>query len=720
MYDVDIEDGSAPPGGPDDAQGDHSEYESGSQLPNVEEYKAQNGAIVKTDRSWGSRKWCLIISVSIVLAAICTGIALAVVEGKSPQPAYTSTSGSSNRIPADGDGKSVNDPYASEYRTRVFDVAEFVIQKQWSTRSATESPGTPQWEAIEWIADYDQLKLPIDDSLDFKQRYVLALLYFALDGANWKYKLDFLSQENVCDWFKVWPAADNIGSSVGVQVGISCFNNQAVSDIFLPAIGLKGELPQEIGLLTALEDFTVYGNEISGTLPNSMKRLTALKQLIMHDNKLEGALPDMFSDMSLSLLNLANNNITEELPDSLYDMTSLITLNLAKNSIDAEIGSFALLGNLQALFLEGNLIYGGLGEWILTQWPKLEVLDVSDNFIMSSVPAAIFWHSKLVIVDLHNNRFFGPLVIPDMSEDSDLQFLSLQENQLDGVIPNSIALMTNLNHLDLANNLFTLAMPEAIFGLSNLKYLSLAYNNFDPGVIPASIENMVNLVDLSLKKTNRQGAIPALIGSCANLVMLDLDGNELAGNIPSSIGNLNKLTFLFLNENKLIGQVPASFSNLQNLHTLLLNNNTLTGPTNGVCSPTLPALSVFIADCKDPTLPGNPLLDEFFELNCPCCTKCCSDSVSGCNNEDWYGELDPIWEYKYARRAYSFNEDNIVYPTAVTYPGDDVTEYIVVPDLSGLYSTFPDEGIVPDVEFEDTGDKTPSDVPTDTYGYGSP
>jgi Leucine-rich repeat (LRR) protein len=48
---------------------------------------------------------------------------------------------------------------------------------------------------------------------------------------------------------------------------------------------------------------------------------------------------------------MANNNNTEELPD-LYDMTSLITLNLAKNNIDAEIGQFALLGNMQALFLK--------------------------------------------------------------------------------------------------------------------------------------------------------------------------------------------------------------------------------------------------------------------------------------------------------------------------------------------------------------------------------
>jgi Leucine-rich repeat (LRR) protein len=702
MFAVDLEEGSPPSveegtiplGGAVDAPGDH--YDSGSQLPNVEEYKAQMAVAPKHDMRWGGMKWCLIVLVPIVLAAICAGIALLVIEDDDLRPAYAS--GSSNGIPTDGDGDSVDD--SSGHSTRVFDVVDLVIQMEWSAREATESPGTPQWEAITWIADYDRLSLPIADTLLFKQRYLLAVLYFALDGVNWDYKLEFLEKENVCDWYQVWRSSDNPNSSVGVQVGVSCSDEQAVSEIFLPAIGLKGELPQEIGLLTALTDLTLYGNEISGRLPNSMKRLTALKQIILHDNKLEGALPDIFTDMNLSVLNLANNNITGELPDSLYDMTSLITLNLAKNDIDAEIGSFALLVNMQALFLEGNQIYGGLGDWILTQWPKLQVLDISDNFLMSSVPDAIFRHPRLVIVDLHANKFFGPLVIPAGSEDNGLQFLSLQENHLDGEIPDNIVFLTNLNHLDLAKNAFESVFPEAIFGLSNLVYLSLAYNNFLPGVIPASIENMVSLVDLSLKETNRLGAIPGLIGSLANLVLLDLDGNALTGNIPASIGNLNKLTFLFLNENKLMGQVPASFSNLQNLHTLLLNNNTLTGPTTVVCSPSLPALSVFIADCKDPTLPANPFMAEFFELDCPCCTKCCSDGISGCNTDEWYGELDPIWEYRYARAAYSFNEDTIVLPTPERTRGYSGTDYIMAPDLSSVYSTVPNEGTVPDGEFD--------------------
>jgi hypothetical protein len=104
-------------------------------------------------------------------------------------------------------------------------------------------------------------------------------------------------------------------------------------------------------------------------------------------------------------------------------------------------------------------------------------------------------------------------------------------------------------------------------------------------------------------------------------------------------------------------------------------------------------------------------------LDCPCCTTCCSDKVSGCNNEEWYGELDPVWQYKYARRAYSFNEAKVIFPIVESAPGiDDPTEYIFAPDLGGLYSTLPDDSTVPDAEFVTDGDR----VPSDTYQYGSP
>jgi hypothetical protein len=74
------------------------------------------------------------------------------------------------------------------------------------------------------------------------------------------------------------------------------------------------------------------------------------------------------------------------------------------------MGQFALPGNLQNLFLE-DLIYGGLGEWISTQWPNSKVLDPSNNMLESSVPKANLWHPRLVIVGLlHGKSVLAPLI----------------------------------------------------------------------------------------------------------------------------------------------------------------------------------------------------------------------------------------------------------------------------------------------------------------------
>lgn len=371
---------------------------------------------------------------------------------------------------------------------------------------------------------------------------------------------------------------------------------------------------------------------------------------------------------------MANNNITGELPTSIENMASLLTLNLAENDIEVDIGYLAFLTNIQALFLQGNRVYGQLGDWIQIQWPKIEVLDLSDNLILGPLPDTLFRHPSLVIVDLHNNQFSGPLLIDEGSQLSTIMFLALQENQLSGPISPFISYMTNLNHLDLSSNLLNGAIPEAMFTLPGLVYLFLAYNNFEPGAIPVSIGGMASLVDLSLKKTNRIGQIPNTIGQLSKLVLLDLDDNLLTGEIPESIGGMDNLTFLFLQKNGLVGEIPMSFSNLQKLSILLLNQNSLTGPAEAICAPRLPTIVTFVGDCVKPDEVSFPIPVDTIELDCPCCTLCCQDSSPSCNNLEWFGDLDPIWEYKYARRAYRFNEDLIVVPVV---DADVDTEFIM-------------------------------------------
>jgi hypothetical protein len=263
--------------------------EHGDQLPNVEEYKAQVAGLglgpPAKNKSWGCLKWMLIVVMPLLLlgGAIGVGVALA---GTDENPTINQENVDVETQP-------------TVVRSRVYDVADFVAARQWSSEVAVNKPGTPQWEAAEWIADFDRAKLPIDDSVEFKQRYILAVFYFSLDGADWFQQLEFLSRENVCDWNEIWQS-----DSIGVQVGASCNGGGAnlVTNLFIPANQLKGKLPEEIGLLESLVEINLYENKIDGSIPESFKRLTNLRSLTLHDNLLDGVLPNIFGKMNLILL----------------------------------------------------------------------------------------------------------------------------------------------------------------------------------------------------------------------------------------------------------------------------------------------------------------------------------------------------------------------------------------------------------------------------------
>ena len=59
---------------------------------------------------------------------------------------------------------------------------------------------------------------------------------------------------------------------------------------------LSGELPSQLGRLTALTYLFLNYNSLEGTLPSQLGRLTALTHLHLRGNSLEGGLPSALAD----------------------------------------------------------------------------------------------------------------------------------------------------------------------------------------------------------------------------------------------------------------------------------------------------------------------------------------------------------------------------------------------------------------------------------------
>ena len=150
---------------------------------------------------------------------------------------------------------------------------------------------------------------------------------------------------------------------------------------------------------------------------------------------------------------------------------------------------------------------------------------------------------------------------------SQLRFLSLSFNQLQGHLPNQLSRIS-LTFIDFSSNLFkgSILLPNL-----GCLILDLSKNKFF-GSIPTKIgESMSNLKFLLLSSNQITGIILESIGYMSSLEILDLSRNSLTRSIPSSISNCSYLIFLSLEEFNLFETILKSFGHLICLRSLHLS-----------------------------------------------------------------------------------------------------------------------------------------------------
>jgi hypothetical protein len=111
---------------------------------------------------------------------------------------------------------------------------------------ALSSPGTPQYQALDWLANEDPANLdfvlvPPDMLLE---RFIMALLYFSTAGETWNDSSGFLNASSVCSWHGAIVCDPTVVES-----------HPMVVKIYLSENNLHGQLPTELSLLSKLEDF---------------------------------------------------------------------------------------------------------------------------------------------------------------------------------------------------------------------------------------------------------------------------------------------------------------------------------------------------------------------------------------------------------------------------------------------------------------------------------
>ena len=316
---------------------------------------------------------------------------------------------------------------------------------------------------------------------------------------------------------------------LGEWHGVGTDSEGRVVALSIAGMGLRGELPPELGRLSRLRHLSLWGNRLSGQIPPELNNLSNLRGLYLAGgtepqvNQFNGCIPDGFRFVP-------------------YSDLERLHLPFCTLSINSNEDRGALVALYQAT--------DGLN------W------DNSDNWLSRTRPLEE-WYG--VTTDL-NGRVIK---------------LDLRHNNLSGEIPQELGALTSLKVLDLKFHQLTGKIPPELGNLSSLQYLELfsSYGGESglTGKIPAEMANLANLIDMDLSGNLLTGEIPPELGNLSNLEQLDLSSNKLIGEIPPELGDLSNLERLDLSSNRLIGEVPPELGNLHNLKSLVIRRNELGG-----------------------------------------------------------------------------------------------------------------------------------------------
>lgn len=455
---------------------------------------------------------------------------------------------------------------------------------------------TNQHDALLWLAEEDPLKLdpshPLEELL---QRFILAYFFFSTGGdVEWENHYKFLTKKSVCDWNDK-------------THGVFCNENNQVTAIVMPEVGLAGTIPHDIGLLSNMETFNLTRNELSGSIPPSIGIWSSLKTFDLRDNVLTGPMPKSLA-MLLDLVNLdlSYNELTGGDDISfIKELPYLEELHLKQNFLSGKIGQFGGSSSLRVIDLSYNSFSGEFSTRV-PSGKSLEVLRMDHNLIQGMIPGS-----------------FGKF--------TNLKELSLSYNALSGSLPSNLGDLTNLESLKLNANEFEYGLPPELGNLDKLTVLEASENGIES--IPVELFNAKSLERLSLPSNGIRGSLPTEIGLATSLTYVDLSNNRLTNELPAELTNLKDMEILFLHDNLFYGSIPVEIYDLHMLRELDLSDNDFIGSMESQFCGDRPhwgnLIETFRADC----------LTDVLDFSCAteCCDGkglCCPTNQPDCHNPD--------------------------------------------------------------------------------------
>ncbi|KAL2334895.1 hypothetical protein Fmac_016108 [Flemingia macrophylla] len=270
------------------------------------------------------------------------------------------------------------------------------------------------------------------------------------------------------------------------------------------------------------------------------------------------------TELHLRNCSLTDSSFLVSSTSTINSSSSLLYLDLSSNLLKSSAVFYSLFNyttNLRTLYINENMLEGPIPHGFGKAMNSLEYLYLYYNKLQGDLPSFFGNMCRLQSLHLSKNKLNGE--ISNLFQNSTwcnrhvFHTLHLSENQITGMIPKSIRLLSELELLYLdANSLEGDVTESHLSNLSKLKTLFLSYNSlsvkFDPSWIPP-----FRLISLGVASCKLGPSFPASwLQTQSSLTYLDISNNGLNDIVPDWFwNNLQSISWLNMSHNKLFGEI---------------------------------------------------------------------------------------------------------------------------------------------------------------------
>ena len=406
-------------------------------------------------------------------------------------------------------------------------------------------------------ATYDSAtaEATVEVALPLTDREILEIFYEATGGDDWTDKTNWLSDEDLDEWY-------------GVRL-----RGGRVRSLSLGENNLDGTIPPELGGLEELFHLSLGGNKLSGPIPAELSKFNELRELHLSGNaEISGRLPpELGYTGGLEYFNIDDTNLSDPVP------VTFANLDLTNFYFD----------------VDGVCIPAALEAW-LKEIPTTEkdykictdkiALDPSSLYI-EAPPLGDTTRLAAAVISAEGDTVHDAAVT---WSSADTSIATVDSTGLVTSVEYGTTQVTATS-----DSLTAAAEVEIVFKLSDRQVLDTLYR-VTGGETWTDTTNWLSdeplsewfgvetneagkVTGLSLGGNNLGGSIPAVVAELDDLVTLDLSANALAGEIPQELRELQQLRDLLLDGNALEGLLPRNLEYMAGLRHLHIGDNKLSG-----------------------------------------------------------------------------------------------------------------------------------------------